>query len=107
VGPEPHQSRRHAFWRKHGMDVWVVGDDELILSVIDIALLHRKGLSVGGGPVPGGAPARDAGGRPWAGENGDFSAGAGYAEAGRVELLPCVGPSTEAGRGRCLVRGER
>src|SRR5208337_67136 len=108
VTPEPHQLRRHAWWRTRGMDVWVVCNDHDIDTVLfHASALQSARLSVGGGPVPGGAPARDAGGRPWAGENGDFSAGAGYAEAGRVELLPCVGPSTEAGRGRCLVRGER
>jgi hypothetical protein len=30
VMPEPHQLRRHAFWRERGMPVYVVGCDEHI-----------------------------------------------------------------------------
>jgi len=25
VQPEPHQARRHEFWRERGMNVWVIG----------------------------------------------------------------------------------
>ena len=37
VKPEPHQLRRHEFWRKRGMDVWVVCDDNDISAVLAVA----------------------------------------------------------------------
>jgi hypothetical protein len=30
VEPEPHQSRRHKWWRERGMDVYVLGSKEAI-----------------------------------------------------------------------------
>jgi hypothetical protein len=36
--PEPHQDRRHKFWRAKGLDVWMCCDDGDIEAIIDIAL---------------------------------------------------------------------
>ena len=40
VTPEPHQLRRHAWWRTRGMDVWVVCNDH----DIDTVLFHASAL---------------------------------------------------------------
>src|SRR5271167_119791 len=40
VEPEAHQLRRHEFWRRRGMDVWVVSCDRHITQLIDFALLQ-------------------------------------------------------------------
>jgi hypothetical protein len=36
ISPEPHQLRRHAWWRERGMDVWVVCDE------LDISAVLRR-----------------------------------------------------------------
>src|ERR1700676_4331811 len=51
--PEPHQLRRHEFWRKRGMDVWVVGCNEHITNFVSFAFLQSTRVSVGSCDVPG------------------------------------------------------
>jgi hypothetical protein len=46
VKPEPHQLRRHEYWRDRGMPVFVVGDED----GIDIVL--AAAVSANRGPVP-------------------------------------------------------
>ena len=107
VKPEAHQLRRHKFWRERGMDAWVVGCDRHITQLINFALVQSPRLSIGGGPLPRGAPSRYAGGGPWIREDGHVTAGSGYAETCRIEFLPCVSARPEEGGRRRLVRGER
>src|ERR1700731_1495362 len=38
VPPEPHQLRRHKYWRDRGADVWVASDDREIEWVVSYAL---------------------------------------------------------------------
>ena len=104
--PEDHQLRRHGYWRKRGMDVWVIGCDRHISQLIDLAVLHPSRLSERGGAVFSGPLASHVGGGPWPGENGDEPFGPGHAQIGRIELVPRAGARAEAGRGRGLVRGE-
>lgn len=49
VEPEPHQKRRHAFWRKRGMPVFVAGDSVGIQRVIDAALDAKNLAEIGVG----------------------------------------------------------
>ena len=105
--PEERQLRRHGFWRKRGMDVWVVGCDTHITQLLNFAHLQAPRLSTGGWFVPGGERACHVGGGPWPRENGDEPYGPGLAEAGGVFVLPSAGPRTEACRGRRVVGGEK
>ena len=77
VKPEEHQLRRHGFWRKRGMDVWVIGCDRHITQLLNFTHLQPPRLSVGGWFVPGGTSACHVGGGPWVGENRDEPFGPG------------------------------
>lgn len=46
IEPEPHQKRRHEFWRARGVPVFVVGDDDGIETVLHAATLSAAGRSV-------------------------------------------------------------
>lgn len=98
VEPEPHQLRRHEFWRNRGIDVWVVGSNEHIIKLVNFALFQPPRLSVGSCDVPGGQATRHVGGRPWTGKDGYFALSAGHAEINRIELLPGAGARTKARR---------
>ncbi len=107
VKPEDHQLRRHGFWRKRGMDVWVIGCAEHIEQLIDFAGIQTARLSVGGGTVPGGASARHVGGGPWVGKNRDEPFGPGHAEISRLELFPGARACAKESSRRRLVWRER
>ena len=91
VKPEEHQLRRHGFWRKRGMDVWVIGCEQHITQLLNFAHLQSPRISVGGWFVPGGASACHVGGGPWPGKNGDEPFGPGHATINRIELFPSAG----------------
>ncbi len=107
VKPEDHQLRRHGFWRRRGLDVWVIGCNEHIEQLIDFASLQPPRLSVRSWLVFGGPYKGDVGGGPWPGKNGDEPFGPGHAQISGFKLLPGAGARTEARRGRRMGRGER
>ena len=96
VEPEEHQLRRHGFWRKRGIDVWVIGCNEHVEQLIDFAGLQPPRLSVGGGNVPGGPPSLHVGGGPWTGKNGDEPFGPGHASIDRKFILSSSRASAKA-----------
>jgi hypothetical protein len=96
VEPEYHQLRRHGFWRKRGMDVWVIGCDRHITQLIGFASLQPPRLPVTSWPVSGGPYEGDVGSGPWPGKNGDEPFGPGHAEVSRFQFLPSAGARTKA-----------
>src|ERR1700677_2014041 len=106
IKPRAHQLRRHGYWRKRGLDVWVIGCDRHISQLVDLAFLYSERLPVGGIYLPSGPSPSHVGGGPWAGKDRDEPFGPGYAQTRGLVVLPGAGARTEACRGRGLVRGE-
>ena len=98
VKPEEHQLRRHGFWRKRGIDVWVIGCNEHVTQLINFAVIQPPRLSVRSGDVLGEPCPSYVGGGPWPGKNGDEPFGPGHAEISRFRFLPSAGPRTKARR---------
>jgi len=107
VKPEEHQLRRHGFWRKRGMDVWVIGCDRHIEQLIDFAGIQPPRISVGSGAIPGGPPPLHVGGGPWPGKDRDEPFGPGHAEVSRLELFPGARSCAKESSRRRLVWRER
>src|SRR6266403_5935132 len=85
VPPDCHQLRRHLFWRRRGVDVWVASDDRETEWIVSYALRSAP-LSVDRYAILDRSPAVYARGRPRAGEDRDDFPGAGPIEDGRLEL---------------------
>lgn len=105
--PEDHQLRRHAWWRKRGMDVWVVGCNDHITKFVSFAFLQPARVSVGSCDVPGGKATGHAGGGPGPREDGYVVAGSGYVEASGLVIFPGTRPRAKAGGGRRVGGGEK
>jgi hypothetical protein len=70
IAPEKHQLRRHAYWRRRGLDTWVACDDSDIERICNYAV-GTASLSTNCSPIFAGQPASDASCRPRVGEDRD------------------------------------
>ena len=106
VKAKGHQARRHEYWRRHGMDVWIAGCVHDIVRIIGHAAIHPTPTSGYRHGVLVEKPAGYVGRRPRTGQDGNCPFCDGCVEATGLRVTRSDF-GTETGSGRGLDGGAR